>query len=255
MDIALIPGVMRNRLHWETAAALMERWFSLPANANADTGPMDRHTVRMAWAMRFARAREACNGIEAGRVWLQHATQQRIVGWLRSQNKLTSQSTSFGLRDFNTATPRQLTEDCIYTRGVGSLIDELDDMFGALGSFEFRVVVSGTVSPLPARAPGPPSMTLPALQRSSTGTLSGRYEIRVEQVGIFLWDSFDFNRDQELGFWSLDGVARNPLSPGYERVTNADFRQWRTAHGRGGDFYVCSDERIIRRSPPDTFTV
>ena len=34
---------------------------------------------------------------------------------------------------------------------------------------------------------------------------------------------------------------------------NSDFRSWRDSHGRGGDFRVMSDVKVLQRTPPDTF--
>jgi hypothetical protein len=36
-------------------------------------------------------------------------------------------------------------------------------------------------------------------------------------------------------------------------VWNSTYRDWRSKNGRGGDFLVYSDMKILRRDPPDTF--
>ena len=38
-------------------------------------------------------------------------------------------------------------------------------------------------------------------------------------------------------------------------ATNADFRAWRTANNKGGDFRVLSDVRRIVLPVPDTFDI
>jgi hypothetical protein len=80
-----------------------------------------------------------------------------------------------------------------------------------------------------------------------------RYQVSIEAVGIYLWDSYDFNGDQELGWWNQSGVTRVPDPIRYDRVTNEDFRNWRSHNQNGGDFHIYSDVRTTRRNPPDTF--
>jgi len=248
MDIRLIPGIMQNQLHWPKAAALMERWFGSPPNDRPETADPERTIIGMEWAMAFERARQAYDAMVTTRAWCDRESQRRISHWLWTQNKLTSRPMSFGVQNFSAATPSTLTNDCICTRAVGGLLDPLDDMFGALGRFDFRAVVRGTVRPMPT------SRTAPVTTRTTArppSTLTG-YEVRIDSVGIYLWDSFDFNDNQDLGYWNDSGVTRSPLS-GYDLVCNADYRVWRSQHGFGGDFCIFSDVRTIRRHPPDTF--
>ena len=81
-------------------------------------------------------------------------------------------------------------------------------------------------------------------------------QIRVEEVGVYLRDSYDFLNDgfraaclctdQPLGEWS-DGVGE---------VTNDSFNNWRRANNRGGDFLIYSDIKKIPLNPADnTFVV
>lgn len=248
MDISRIPAVMRDRLNWQTAAALMERWFSSSANDRPETAEPERTIVRLEWALAFPRARQAYDTLLTTRAWCDRESQRRISRWLWSQNRLAAQPMSFGARDFQAARPETLTNDCICTRSVGALFDRLDDLYGALGRFDFRAVVRGTVRPVPTSRPAP-TMSRRAAGPPSTLT---SYEVSIEAVGIYIWDSYDFNGTQLLGYWSELGVSRSPLS-GYDAVTNEDFRQWRQRHGRGGDFCIFSDVQTIPRRPPDTF--
>jgi len=139
----------------------------------------------------------------------------------------------------------RLDADFAAERWIGQLTDPLDDLYGALGNFALRVVVQGSVQP------GAGPSVVPHPRPSAT---SGVYTVSIEQVGIYVLDSYDFDNDQWLGFWSRTGVSRGP-GLGRELVTNGDFRTWRTRQGRGGDYYVFSDLRVHRRQPPDTFTV
>jgi hypothetical protein len=174
MDIALIPGGMRRCHYWARAPQLMERWFSLPANSHPESGPPDTITIRMDWALTFARCRQVFDQIVSNRAWRDEESQTRIGRWLASQNRLTSQPTTFGIRNFRTATPTVLENDFICTRPVGSLMDPLDDMYGALGCFDLRVVVRGTARPVPTSA-GPRTMTRSTLRSPYTRSPSKRW--------------------------------------------------------------------------------
>ena len=73
-------------------------------------------------------------------------------------------------------------------------------------------------------------------------------------MGIYLWDTYDFNGHQVLGYWSTSGARQHPFSGG-DLVTNGDFRDWRNRHGRGGDFFVYSDVRTVSQRETDSFVV
>ncbi len=83
-----------------------------------------------------------------------------------------------------------------------------------------------------------------------------RFQVTITEVGIYIRDSYDFNGDQDLGYWddTDNSVSMiNPLSG--TKVTNADFRAWRAPNGRGGDFLVFSDVKRTTLRPPDSFLV
>jgi hypothetical protein len=46
--------------------------------------------------------------------------------------------------------------------------------------------------------------------------------------------------------------SRTVLNGG-ETVRNSDFRNWRIANSKGGDFLVYSDIRYLKRTPSDVF--
>ncbi|MFD2643447.1 DUF6402 family protein [Pseudomonas japonica] len=79
LALTRLPGAMRN-MGWETAAALMQRWFDSPAWAmpeawkEVETQPhpftlrpenCDQSIVKMDWAMRFEHCRKAVTQAEA----------------------------------------------------------------------------------------------------------------------------------------------------------------------------------------------
>jgi hypothetical protein len=244
MDITLIPGIMR-RHGWLNGARLQDIWFGRPPNAVPERGVPDTTTIRMdGWALTFPRCAQAIRAMTTDRYWCGEEARRTLGRILQRQGKLTSMRTTFG--DLSLPVP-QLDSQVLSELWVGSLRDPLDDMYAALGSFAVRVVAAGTVVPVQAAVP---SMTSSARPR----TTATRHQAQIEQVGFFIRDSFDFNGFQPLGFWSSTDVARAPL-PGYDWVGNDTYRAWRAANGRGGDFIVYSDLKVVRRSPPDTVEI
>jgi Family of unknown function (DUF6402) len=73
----------------------------------------------------------------------------------------------------------------------------------------------------------------------------GFTQIVINEIGIYVKDSFDFNGDQFLGVW---GYRDDPIN-------NSDFRQWRNDNHLGGDFQVFSDVKRIKLNPPDAVPI
>jgi hypothetical protein len=75
-------------------------------------------------------------------------------------------------------------------------------------------------------------------------------------VGIYTKDSFDFNGDPELEFWSIRHASASYSNTmiGY-RVTNASSREWRSTNSRDGDFLVHSRMRRITLGTPYRFVM
>ncbi|GGJ51001.1 hypothetical protein GCM10009085_50500 [Pseudomonas avellanae] len=81
LALSRVPGAMRN-MGWDTAAALMQRWFDSPAwempaewkkektkpsSLNLNPAHCDDGIVKMDWAMKFERCR---NAVEAAKLLL-----------------------------------------------------------------------------------------------------------------------------------------------------------------------------------------
>jgi hypothetical protein len=211
----------------------MDSWFSRPSNDDPRVG-VPLVAMPMSWALGFARAKEVYDEIVTGELWVNQAARKQIRAMLTAHGKLGPKAVTFG-DELNSSAPDavKLHKDYIQYRSVEqSLFTGADDMVAALANFNFRVVVGGDVKP------------------TKTG-----HEISIKKLGIYLQDSYDFNGDQTLGYWSDDDFQGyfNPI--GGDHVTNADFRAWRNANGRGGDYYVYSDVKVLHRKPADTFAI
>lgn len=253
-----IPGVMRSRLGWPVAAALMERWFrgtgfaiSLPIKRSErpnqlhqlPASQLEENAVPMQWALGFARVGAAVSQLQAqwkspaGIVELQRKVTRQTLGQTRPWH--------FG--DLNQ--PAKILDDTCQVNflKVGRFSDPMDDFYGAMGEATLKIAVSGLVTPK-----GP-----------------GKVAIAINELAFYLRDAYDFNDDsflsQPLGFWGPGGVESTPRSaldiPLDEQwiyanadeaarqsylVQNKHFRQWRALHGRGGDFMIVSDVHRVR---------
>lgn len=228
-DITKIPGIMRGK-GWEKGAALMDGWFARPENDKPEDGRPDTTTITMAWTLGYRRAKQVYDQMIAERIWVNAAAQREIKKWLTQSGTLTRQETRFGGPMHDVV---RLDKTYIQLRGVGGVMDESDDMKAALGRFTFRVAVAGKAVP-----------------ERTTG-----YSIEIEQIGIYVRDSYDFIGDQGLGYWSDTDFAGgwNPIQG--TAVGNADFQAWRAANHRGGDYIVYSDVKILQGGPQDVFKI
>ncbi|GKT00916.1 DUF6402 family protein [Acidovorax sp. SUPP3434] len=249
LDITKLPTVMRSN-NWERGAQLMEKWFSDPSNSSPSNGIASTDIITMDWVLGFSRARQVYDTLIAERIWLNEAARREIVKLLKRKNALGSGKQRFLL-------PRMLQSmenEAIQFRVIGGnmdmLVGPMDDLRAALGNFTFRLVVAGTVEAemTEKKVAAGPAPKVP----------TGNYLVTIEEVGIYVKDSYDFNdaagEDQDLGNWNFESnsVGRTGLNGGFN-VRNSDFRKWRSANGKGGDFLIYSDMRVLKQTTNNTF--
>ncbi|WP_307576269.1 DUF6402 family protein [Paracidovorax avenae] len=150
-----IPGVMRSRLGWPVASALMERWFKgaplrMPREMKFSEPPyrlsqlpsahLDDTTVTMQWALGFARVRAAMDQLQKG--WASPAGLLMLKRRIGNENR--AQCWRFG----NLSLPAKVLDDtCQVNFSVfGRWSDPLDDFYGAMGEAQIKVAVSGMVT-------------------------------------------------------------------------------------------------------------
>lgn len=227
-DLTKIPGIMRKN-GWNKGAALMEAWFAGASNDKPERGKPDTTSITMSWVLGFERAKEAYDEMVKERAWVSPKAKNEIVKMLKAQGKLSGQDVMFG-RAYDAKT---LDKNYVQYRTVGNYLrDPFDDLNMALGYFVFRATVGGRVMPW-----------------------NGGHRIIIDEVAIYVRDSYDFNGEQALGVWSDDEfIGGWSVVRGYS-VSNASFREWRKANGRGGDYLIFSDARVHRFGVPDVFDV
>jgi hypothetical protein len=238
-SITRIPGIM-TAMSWSTAAALMNDWFSRPANSTPAAGSPNTSAVTIPWANGFSRARSVYDGLVADRIWVNDAAQGLLQSRLIGAG-LPSGGASRSFGSVSGSAP-SLDPDYINYRAVNQgLFTALDGLAGALANFVYRVVVRGRVTDMGASP------------WYAFGT-SRTYQVDLSDVGIYIKDSYDFNGDQDLGCWDpvANTVGRTGLFGNSTCVGNVDFRTWRAANNRGGDFLVYSTPDVL--SVSDSFS-
>lgn len=260
LTLTNIPKIMRSQ-GWIRGATLMTKWFNGPAVQVPHYAFTDTSTIKMRWVLGYRSPKELYDSIFRERIWANDAARKILAKRLQSWGKLSKSQQRFD----QTVMPASLLEsEYINYRSYGGGYSGysssgystsgysgsgtsyaasnnasgqaygLSDLVAALGAFNFRVVVAGSVVP----------------------ALPGPYQVTITKVGVFVRDSFDFEGFQFLGFWddSDNSVsAFNPLSG--TAVFNSTFREYRKQHGRGGDLLVFSDVLVTTLNPPHTFTL
>ena len=249
LDITKIPAAMRAN-NWQRGARLMEKWFGDPANAPPANGIASMDIITMDWVLGFSRARQVYDKLIAERIWLNEAARKEIVKLLARRNAPSNAKQRFLLPRMRQAMESESIQFRMVGGNVDMLIGPMDDLRAALANFTFRVVVAGSVEPemvyQKVASGAPPKVA------------SGNYLVTIDEVGIYVKDSHDFNdatgEDQDLGNWNLESntVGRTGLNGGFN-VHNSDFRKWRAANQKGGDFLIYSDLRVLRQTANNTF--
>lgn len=250
LALSRLPGAMRN-MGWGTAAALMQRWFDSPAwempgswkTLQTQPSPMsipdaqcDQRIVTMDWAMKFERCRRAVEVAES------RLDTPKAVARLkqRLRDARWQGDTPFGLGFRGMSAVQMDANSQVNFAELGDAWDDLDDMYGALGTAIVKVGVVGTVF---------------KDTNATTGVV--RILLHISHLGFYLRDQYDFNGLQYLGTWTEDRVLTKVetafsmthqghiilrLKSGpFAVVTNGDFRAYREETGKGGDFLIYSD--------------
>ena len=256
-SIKNIPGIMRAN-GFVQGAQLMDIWFSRPAIAVPHYTPPVSSIIKMDWVLSFDRANDVYQDIIDNKIWVNPAAKAEIKKMLDRTILLpVGVRVKFGPQ---TGPMDQVDEDYINHRPVDGWEHGIDGLTAALGRFDLRVLIAGTVEPgvLDRWAPATsPYDVYPHKQEAQI--------VNITDVGVYVADSYDFDGLQALGIWNEDN---NTASMNYLRadetmrgreanqfVNNYDFQEWRKANNRGGDFRVFSDIKWTHLDPSPTFAI
>ncbi|MGV2290036.1 DUF6402 family protein [Trinickia sp. YCB016] len=285
-DIQEIPGAMRKEM-MPISAKLMERWFagrlnysptedeeSLEVNQDGKPYPPDMYdttTVTLEWVLRYARAKEQYEYLINEAIRLPEARKLLKRKLIPYKGKLTLLDAENICKGDQICLHRQFRFQIASVDGT--LWEKFnvflrmfenngapDDLFGALGSFNFYATIGHA--------------------RFEQDVVSHKITAEVRGIWVYVKDNFTFTtnpgeRSQYLGHWNHKGVivvpyvavsdksryipyVDAPVTIGdphikgnvYYPIHNSDFRQWAIKHQRGGDFIVFTDRRYVPVVPP-----
>ena len=205
-----VPAIMHAK-NWLKGEALMKYWF-------AGTGSPNSTDITMDWVLGFKRAKLEYDRIFSEKLYVTEKARAEIVKLAKSRGVFEKGG------QFGDASGSAEKLDPSYTQFVvvGSVLDDFDDLYAALGRFTFRIVVHGGV------------------------VLVGKERyVSVSKIGVYVRDSYDFVGNQALGYWDKETnyVGTNPFKGSL--ITNAAFRNTK----KGADFIVYSDVRTTNITP------
>ncbi|MBS0971404.1 hypothetical protein JK232_21195 [Nissabacter archeti] len=250
-----IPDAMEN-MGWEMAPKLMRHWFSItPAfafnestkinifDADARMLPASRvnnNIITMGWAKKFDQVSSVIKSLTAK--W--NTLKGREVLKLRLKSLGDYKSQCIFLGNQSDTVILDATSQVNYLR-IGSKIDTINDWYGAMGNCNLKVCLKGY-----------------------TTYSSGKYFFKVDMLGFYLKDTYDFLDDNKLGInipeflgvWNKERILNKVETTAYMSsytaglygqlaryfsgsvpVFNYNFREWQSKNNSGGDFIVLSD--------------
>ena len=248
-----IPTVMRDTLNWPKSSELMELWFSLPAREMTEGEkegkikpknfpPEYINTTMFTWEWldQFEAVKSAVNELLAllRTTNAERTIKSRIKNWLAAtpeSGKITAP-----------LDPVLLHSDWQFQKTtVGYDIGKVDDLYGSLGNFGLYTAI-----------------TKCTVKRS---LISHRRIAHIQEIGIYMKDTYDFREDQYLGHWGFDSFCISPVSGVLSRADleihtksiniadgefvdgfgNADYQEYRKRTSKGGDLLLFSNIKTI----------
>ena len=253
-----------DKMGWTVAARLMGRWFEsegfvldeeqkkkyLRFPLYIPNNHYDDKIVTMDWALKFERVKDEYENIlrNINTVAAIKRLQDHVIN-----HKLFDDASRLGNVGMNAL---ELNAHCqIQTQMFGSRTDTIDDLYGAIGLGMLQLAVVGEV------------------QRGIN-----KDSFRVDNIGVYLKDAYEFNGFQFLGCWTKDKtfgkaeILNHAAAQAYRLsapaaalaakliktdqpvfyVHNHDFRNYREKHGKGGDFIIYSD---VKWTPGNGLTI
>ena len=252
--LEFIPKIMeKQNPSWEIAAKLQRIWFSRNESKKPNYTKIVTKVVTMSWVKKFSRVLPFLNGIK-NKMW---ETPRSINLFCQRLNEMIQNKDlelpklidikRFGSFDNSkyridndgyetTLLDKYHINEIVYSSDP--LNDPLDDLYGALGDFIFRISPKGTIS----------------VRNKSEDT----YKVTYHKIAVYFIDSFDFvdNKfnifslptyiSQPLGYWDFidNKVSKKIFSNGFY-IDNESYQKYQNDTGKGGDFRLISDYEEI----------
>ncbi len=221
-----------DRQGWLYLHEMLKKWFAGEANTDADREGNEPYWVERNWVMSYERARVAYEKFidrnEDGNIYSEKAMRS-LAKVLCDEGILDPAEDVVGFDFTKSDYPRWRPLYHTYKGVEWSFGDSVDGLDAALAGFTLRALAKG--------------------QARNLG--GGEWKITVTGMGIFVWDSFNFEEDASLagslfnllGTWSCELlVFNNPLG---QLLSNRNFNAFRNKYGRGNDFLVLSKPHLV----------
>ena len=250
--IHYIPQVMRAQSPpWEVAARCQERWFSKELARKPNYSDPVTDILTIDWVFKYSRVHPFFKKI-TGKLWETEKSKQLFCQRLREMYNyidpitkkrdldlpiIVNSSKEFGYFDnsvfrMNNENIKTTLLDRYYINEVpfvGSTSDNLDDLYGAVGNFIFRITPKGIITYLGY----------------------DKYKVQYSQIAVYFIDSFDFQDDnskisQPLGFWDINNNTiskKNPFGSFY--INNNSYNKYQKDYNKGGDYMNISNYDVI----------
>lgn len=254
--IRYVPQVMRAQSPpWEIAAKCQEVWFKKEKKQKPNYSEPVTDIITMDWVFKFKRihpllkvithnywATENSIRLFCERLEEMYNYKENNNGVIKRDLELPNtlgQSTNFGSFDNSvfrvtkkglktTILDRYYINTLYYTSDT--VDDPLDDLYGALGNFSFRITPKGTI----------------------TSIGKNKYCIKYEKIAVYIVDSFDFydspkeSISQPLGFWDIGNniISKIPV-PMFYYINNQSYKDYQSDYNKGGDYMLISDYEEI----------
>jgi Family of unknown function (DUF6402) len=241
-DISNIPLIMQ-RNGFVNGAALMSYWFSNPPKTAPDYCESDTSTIAMKWLLQFPVAKAKYD--ELKRRIANEATKRLVLQRIKEGGVLSSPdpngwSTLGNLPGLTTPQMDNFYVNSITVEAryqdmakVGLGMNIIDDFWCSLGTCQLRLAVKGRCQ------------NLELTDQEKRANLQRKLVVYIEQSGVFAFDSYNFNDEQDLGYWNNLPIGKgsgSTVAGGMRfNVTNSDFDEYRRKNNKGGDFLVYSD--------------
>lgn len=213
-----------NKQGWLYLHDMFERWLSGPANPEALSNPKV-FWVDQEWALSYTRVNLAYEQLRSRPYLFSPAARDELANILRRDEKLLPDGRcdfDYINKDYSHWRADYFQQSTVH--GMASI--HADGLMAAMGNFQLRALAKG--------------YTVPE---------DDHHLIFVTAVSVIIWDSFNFDDDEPLGYWrcSPPKFSSGPFEGGQE-LNNSQFRNFRNL-GFGEDFLVLSHPR-----PLDLFT-
>ncbi|MEE3664119.1 DUF6402 family protein [Brenneria sp. g21c3] len=272
LQVTEIPAAMR-KMGWKRSAKLLDRWFSSPAWAMPESWKSgrdmpkalyipsehcDEETIKMSWVLNYPRVKEKFDELITTRAYSPAGLRQvvkrlKALGWDGRGAYTFGRYNIIGrpvvsAREMEQYYQNNFIAACTFPYNI---FDTLDDMYGALGTFNLKTGLLGT----------------------AFRDTDNKVYFDTRYIGVYVKDTFEFinnnGSDQFLGVWTDNGIltrgkfilmATSQLNESAKKyyyqfignkiakIHNSDFQHYRDKNNKGGDFVILSDVLWIKQS-------